>query len=113
VPHIVPYPLPLECPDTDPAVKLRFIASALRDLNECHVDVSLCRDVFDALQQELHVGALVFIASSDVWWPNYEKRLAKRLRNLGHNCMLVTQPSFWTVLTKFLASRRTTRSCQA
>jgi hypothetical protein len=89
VPQIVPYPLPL----TSPPVlvdfnerRLRVIASQC--LVETRVSIYLCRDPLETLQSVLKPHSLVVIGSRKRWWPTAEKRLAKKLRHIGHQVVV-------------------------
>jgi hypothetical protein len=89
VPQIVPYPLPL----TSPPVlidfnerRLRVIASDSRV--ETRVSIYLCRDLLEILQSVLKPHSLVVVGSRKRWWPTREKRLARKLRALGHQVVV-------------------------
>jgi hypothetical protein len=89
VPQIVPYPLPL----TSPPVlvdfnerRLRVIASRCRV--ETRVTIYLCREAFETLQSALKPHSLVVVGSRKRWWPTAEKRLAAKLRRLGHQVVV-------------------------
>ena len=89
VPQVVPYPLPL----TSPPVlvdfnerRLRVIASHC--LVETRVSIYLCRDPLETLQSVLKPHSLVVIGSRKRWWPTAEKRLAKKLRHIGHQVVV-------------------------
>jgi len=91
VPQLVPYPLPL----ASPPVLVDFNERRLRVLTEnCRVDmrvaIYLCRDAWETLQSVLNPGALVVIGTPKRWWPTREKRLASKLRKLGHE-VIVTE----------------------
>ena len=89
VPQIVPYPLPLASP---PVLRdfnerrLRVIASNCRV--ETRVCMYLCRDPLEILQSVLKPHSLVVIGSRKRWWPSAERRLAKKLRGLGHQVVV-------------------------
>ncbi|MBZ5581409.1 MAG: hypothetical protein LAQ30_04245 [Acidobacteriia bacterium] len=90
VPQIVPYPLPLESP---PVLldfnERRFFTIA----SESHVDTTvriyLCRDQWEALRRILAPRSLVVLGGRKRWWPAAEARLAKRLRRIGHEVVIV------------------------
>ncbi len=93
VPQVVPYPLPLEMP----AVPAEFNRKRIQTLAsqgsiETRIELCLCRDRDAALCQALEPEALVVIGSRKSWWPTAEKALARRLRSLGHNVILVDSP---------------------
>jgi hypothetical protein len=89
VPQIVPYPLPLSSP---PVLvdfnerRLRVLASNCRV--ETRVSIYLCRDSLETLQSVLRPHSLVVVGSRKRWWPTPEKRLARKLRHLGHQVVV-------------------------
>jgi len=89
VPQIVPYPLPL----TSPPVLVDFNERRLRVIAghcrvETRVSVYLCRDPLEILQSVLKPHSLVVIGSRKKWWPAAEKRMARKLRHLGHQVVV-------------------------
>lgn len=81
--RVVPYPLPLECPD----VAGEFTGDLLREVGggegvECRV--YLCRDREDALRRALTPGSLVVMGARKRWRPDQDRRLARMLRRDGH-----------------------------
>lgn len=91
MPQIVPYPLPL----TGPPVPVDFNERRLHVIaNHCRVEtrvsIYLCRDALETLQSVLKPHSLVVVGSRKRWWPTAEKRLAAKLRRLGHQ-VLVTE----------------------
>src|SRR6266536_3008795 len=85
VPHIVPYPLPLDCP----TVPIDFIEKRLRAVAsesavETTVRVYLCRDRLQTLAMVLKPRSLVVLGGCKRWWPTAEECLARRLRRAGH-----------------------------
>jgi hypothetical protein len=89
VPQIVPHPLPLASPpilvDFNER-RLRVIASHCRV--ETRVSIYLCRDSFETLQSVLKPHSVVVIGSTKQWWLGAEKRLARKLRHLGHQVII-------------------------
>jgi hypothetical protein len=89
VPQIVPYPLPLTSPpmlvDFNER-RLRVIAKSSRV--ETRVSIYLCREALETLQSVLKPHSLVVVGSRKQWWPTAEKRLAAKLRRLGHQVVL-------------------------
>jgi hypothetical protein len=89
VPQIVPYPLPLASP---PILvdfserRLRVIASHCRV--ETRISIYLCREPFETLQSVLKPHSVLVIGSSRQWWLGAEKRLARKLRHLGHQVII-------------------------
>jgi hypothetical protein len=89
VPQIVPYPLPL----TSPPVLVDFHERRLRVIaNNCRIEtrvsIYLCRDRLETLQSVLLPHSLVVLGSRKSWLPTVEKRLAAKLRHLGHQVVV-------------------------
>jgi hypothetical protein len=85
VPQVVPFPLPL----TSPPVLLdwnerRFRVIASESPVDTTVRLYLCRDRLETLLKVLSPHSLVVVGGPRRWWPNAEKRLARRLRRGGH-----------------------------
>jgi hypothetical protein len=88
--QVVPYPLPL----TRPPVamdwnerRLRLIAGESRV--ETIVHVYLCRDDRQTLENVLGPHSLVVVGGRKRWWPTREQRLARGLRQHGHEVILI------------------------
>jgi hypothetical protein len=91
VPQVVPYPLPLISPPVPVDFnerRLRVIASGCRV--ETRVCTYLCRDPLETLKAVLKPHSLVVVGSPKRWWPTAEKRLAAKLRRVGHE-VIVTE----------------------
>jgi len=78
--QVVPYPLPL----ADPPVGPEFLERSLLDLAQefdvdTTVEIYLCRDAAETLNQILPVGATVVIGGRKRWWRTAEQRLADAL----------------------------------
>jgi len=91
-PQIVPYPLPL----TSPPVRVDFNERRLRVIAsncrvETRVSIYLCRDPLETLQAVLKPHSLVIVGSRKSWWPSAEKRLARKLRHLGNQVVVIEQ----------------------
>lgn len=94
-PQVVPYALPLE----RPPVPITFTQQRLLDLVyrgnlgcvEASVQLYLCRDRRQALQQVLKPRSLVIIGGRARWWPTTESKLAGILRSQGHQVIFVDQ----------------------
>lgn len=85
VPHVVPYPLPLDKPPVAPAVFSRHFKTISGDVHiETTVDVRLCRDRWEAVRQALRPRSLVVIGGKHRWWPTAERRMSAKLRKEGH-----------------------------
>jgi hypothetical protein len=88
--HVVPYGFPLDAPTVHP----RYLTRRLRSLaHESTVPVSAevvyARDWEHGLRRLLGPRSVVVIAIEKSWWPSREKRLATRLRRLGHQVIWV------------------------
>ncbi len=85
VPQVVPYHLPLESP---PILldwnERRFQVIAEESPVETTVQLYLCRDRVATLLKVLQPNSLVVLGGQKRWWPTFEKRLAHKLRNAGH-----------------------------
>jgi hypothetical protein len=90
VPQIVPYPLALSSP---PVLlefnEKRFFTIASESHVETTVRIYLCRDQLQALSKILRPRSLVVLGGRKQWWPTRESRLAKQLRGLRHEVVLV------------------------
>ena len=85
VPQVVPYPLPLNGPPVPAAFTERhFRVITAESPVETNVRVYLCRDRMDALRGVLKPHSLVVVGGNRSWWPTREKRLARQLRECGH-----------------------------
>jgi len=88
--HVVPYGVPLD----EPTVNPRHLTRRLRNLaHESSMTVSAevvyARDWEQGLRRTLAPGSLVLLAIQRSWWRTSEKRLAARLRKLGHQVIWV------------------------
>jgi hypothetical protein len=91
VPHVVPFPLPLE----EPTVPIEFTCQQIQCLAgsvgaDPYVDVFLCRDRFDLLRQVLPSEAIVVIGTRKHWLPTMAWRTARALRK--HGCIVLLAP---------------------
>lgn len=95
VPQIVPYPLPLEQPTVRPAQLVsRYRTIVDKAEIETTIDLRLCRDYWDAVNESLKPGSTVIVGGHRAWWncrwwPSREERIAKRLRARGHQVIFV------------------------
>ena len=101
VPHVVPYPLPLNAPAIRPAwLERRFRILVEQARVDTTVDIRLCRDPGDALQQVLPPRSIVVIGGRSRlaargavrllwsrWWPTREQRMAVQLSEKGHHVL--------------------------
>ena len=90
VPQIVPFPLPLESP---PVLldfnERRFLTLARESRIDTTVRIFLCRDRWELLSKKLRPHSLVVLGARKRWWPAAETRLAKKLRRMGHEVVVV------------------------
>src|SRR5215831_3214145 len=88
--HVVPYGVPLDAPTVDPRHLARRIRSlAMESDLAVSAEVIYARDWEQGLRRALAPGSLVLMAMRRSWWPTKDKRLAARLRKLGHQVMWV------------------------
>jgi hypothetical protein len=88
--HVVPYGVPLDAPTVDPRHLARRVRSlAMESELPISAEVIYARDWEQGLRRALAPGSLVLMAMKRSWWPNKDKRLAARLRKLGHQVMWV------------------------
>jgi hypothetical protein len=85
VPQIVPYPLLLKTPP----VLIEFNERRFRIIaSQCPAAVTvriyLCRDPAETLAGVLNPDSVVVLGGRRRWWPTAEKRLARKLRRMGH-----------------------------
>lgn len=90
VAQVVPYAVPLETPP----VLVEFQEALFRDLAqgygvETRVDIFLCRDAGEAFVRQLSPHSVVVLGTRKRWWPTTEEKLARRLRRLGHEVLVV------------------------
>jgi hypothetical protein len=88
--HVVPYGVPLD----EPTVNPKHLTRRLRQLaHETTMPVSAevvyARDWEQGLRRSLAPGSLVLMAIKRSWWRTSEKRLAARLRKMGHQVIWV------------------------
>ncbi|HEY7392774.1 MAG TPA: hypothetical protein VH640_29915 [Bryobacteraceae bacterium] len=90
VPQVVPFPLPL----TSPPVLLDFQEARLREIAsntpvETLVRIYLCRSRWELLQTVLEPHSLVVLGARMQWsWLTHERRLARKLRRVGHEVVM-------------------------
>jgi len=90
VPQVVPYPAPLE----NSSVQLDWNETHFRVIAgespvETTVRIYLCRDRTDALKSVLRPGSIVVLGTQKRRWPTSESRLARDLRKMAHQVILV------------------------
>lgn len=88
--HVVPYGFPLD----EPTVQPKYLVRRLRTLAHestapISAEVVYARDWEHGLRRLLGPRSVVVMAIQKPWWPSREKRLAARLRKLGHQVIWV------------------------
>jgi len=88
--HVVPYGVPLDKPTVDP----RHLTRRLRQLAQestvpISAEVVYARDWEQGFRRVLAPGSLVLFPIKRSWWRTSEKRLAARLRKIGHQIIWV------------------------
>ena|SRR5579871_1416082 len=87
--RVVPYPLPLDRPPVDPAFTERQVLELVEDLPiRAAVHIYECREPQEALLRVLPAGSIVIAGFGNRWWQRAERRLAKTLRDAGHNVVV-------------------------
>ena len=88
--HVVPYGVPLDEPTVNPKhITRRLRNLALESNLEVSAEVVYSRDWELGLRRVLGPGSLVLMAIKRAWWRTSEKRLAARLRKIGHQVIWV------------------------
>jgi len=85
VPSVGPYPLALN----QPPISSQILSCGLRNIAQqaevpCTIDIRLCRDRRDTVEQALSAGSLVVIGQKPGWWQRSERTLVDRLLRQGH-----------------------------
>jgi hypothetical protein len=89
--RIVPFPVPLEQPDSASQFVERELTGMARKLEKpVDVQVVIARDLDTGLQRVLTANSLVVVPAKKRWWPTAEARLAQVLARAGHSVALVT-----------------------
>jgi hypothetical protein len=88
--HVVPYGVPLDEPTVDPKHLTRRLRQfAQEGAIPISAEVVFARDWELGLRRSLAPGSLVLLAIKRAWWRTSEKRLAGRLRKIGHQVIWV------------------------
>src|SRR5215467_3815820 len=88
--HVVPYGVPLDEPTVDPRHLVRRVRSLATESElPISAEVVYARDWEQGLRRSLSPGSLVLMAMKRSWWRTSEKRLAARLRKMGHQVIWV------------------------
>jgi hypothetical protein len=88
--HVVPYGVPLDEPTVDPKHLARRLRGLVQDSElPVSAEVVYARDWEQGFRRALAPGSIVLMAIQRSWWRTSEKRLASRLRKLGHQVIWV------------------------
>ena len=88
--HVVPYGVPLDEPTVDPKYLSRRIRNLARESTlPVSAEIVYARDWEQGLRRVLSPASLILMAIQRSWWRTSEKRLAARLRKLGHQVIWV------------------------
>jgi hypothetical protein len=88
--HVVPWGIPLDEPSVDPKYLARRISSLAQESPlPVSAEVVYARDWEQGLRRSLAPGSLVLMAIQRSRWRTSDKRLAARLRKLGHHVVWV------------------------
>jgi hypothetical protein len=88
--HVVPWGVPLDEPTVDPKYLTRRIRTLAQESTlPVSAEVVYARDWEQGLRRSLGPGSLVLMAIQRSWWRSGDKRLAARLRKLGHQVIWV------------------------
>jgi len=88
--HVVPYGVPLDEPTVSPQYLARRIRNLARESSlPVSAEIVYARDWEQGLRRALSPGSLVLMAIKRSWWRTSEKRLAARLRKIGHQVIWV------------------------
>jgi hypothetical protein len=88
--HVVPYGVPLDEPTVDPKYLSRRIRNLARESTlQVSAEIVYARDWEQGLRRVLSPASLILMAIQRSWWRTSEKRLAARLRKLGHQVIWV------------------------
>lgn len=84
--QVVPYPLPIDQPPVHPDFRLRQFRTLWKEKRiHTRVDIWLCRDARQCLQNALAPNSLVVIGKRRAWWPfTRARRLERDLYKAGH-----------------------------
>lgn len=90
VPHIIPYPLPLEKPTSNVVCQVDGLRRILLGGTvPGRIEVCLCRSSLEGAAQALSPRSTVVIGGRPRWWPTSAQRLARHLRKAGHEVLFV------------------------
>ena len=88
--HVVPYGVPLDHPTVDPKHLERRLKNLVRESElPVSAEIVYARDWEQGLRRALMPGSIVLLPIRRAWWRTSEKRMAARLRRLGHTVIWV------------------------
>lgn len=87
--RVVPYPLDLFAPVGISIDRERLRRMAEDSPGGIKALLCLCRDELEALRLALPAGSLVVMGGGNGWWSTREQKLAKHLREAGHEVVVV------------------------
>ena len=88
--HVVPYGVPLDKPTVHPKHLARRIRNLAKESTlPVYAEIVYSRDWEQGFRRVLSPGSIVLLPLNRSWWPTAEKRLAARLRKLGHQIIWV------------------------
>ena len=88
--HVIPWGVPLDEPTVDPRHLTRRIRGlAQESILPVTAEVVYARDWEQGFRRSLGPGSVVLMAIQRSWWRTSDKRLATRLRKLGHQVIWV------------------------
>ncbi len=88
--HVVPYGVPLDKPTVSPKhIERRLKGLVEESAFKVSPEVVYARDWEQGFRRALGPASVVLIAIHRSWWRTSEKRLANRLRKLGHQVIWV------------------------
>jgi len=88
--HVVPYGVPLDEPTVSPQYLVRRIRMLAREsFLPVSAEIVYARDWEQGFRRALGPNSVVLMAMKRSWWRTGEKRLAARLRKIGHQVIWV------------------------
>jgi hypothetical protein len=91
---VAPQTVPFELPLDNPRVSFAFLVRQLEEMAAqfpVHIKISpyFCRDLPEALKRILNRNCPVVMGVRKRWWPTRDERVARKLRRVGYNVILV------------------------
>ena len=86
----VSYAVPLDNPPVNVEFEEQSVCRLAENCGvEARIDILLCRDAEETFARRLAPHSVALIGTRRDWWPWREKRLARRLRGLGHEVIVI------------------------